>query len=225
MVASGPMRAAKATAIGRLGAADWERAVLEAIAEGGLEAISIEALARALGVTKGSFYWHFENREALLDAALRRWRKQSTEDVIAGLAAVRSPLERLRALIARALEEPVHGRLEIAFVAAASHPLVGPVLRRVAAARLRFVAGVFEDLGLAREQARRRALLVYAAFVGLFQLTRAVPRLTGGDALDELIDTFLDALGSTGRARARRGPGRGRGARDSRGRGAGRSIR
>ena len=43
------------------------------IAEEGVAAVAVEALARRLGVTKGSFYWHFKNREALLQAALKRW--------------------------------------------------------------------------------------------------------------------------------------------------------
>ncbi|HVU82101.1 MAG TPA: helix-turn-helix domain-containing protein, partial [Rhodanobacteraceae bacterium] len=57
----------------RLSAADWERGALEMIAQEGVDALAVEALARRLGVTKGSFYWHFKNREALLQAALNRW--------------------------------------------------------------------------------------------------------------------------------------------------------
>ena len=45
-----------------LTAEDWARAALEAIAEDGVTAVAVEPLARSLGVTKGSFYWHFANR-------------------------------------------------------------------------------------------------------------------------------------------------------------------
>ena len=47
----------------------WIEAALQALATGGPDAIRVEALAASLGVSKGGFYWHFENRQALLDAA------------------------------------------------------------------------------------------------------------------------------------------------------------
>src|SRR4029078_4672955 len=60
----------------RLSAADWEQAALDVIAEQGVSAGTVEEPARQLRVTKGSFYWHFPTREALLKAALERWESQ-----------------------------------------------------------------------------------------------------------------------------------------------------
>src|SRR5690348_18440284 len=65
----------------RLSAADWERGALEMIADEGVGALAVEALARRLGVTKGSFHWHFKNREALLQAALTRWEADDTREL------------------------------------------------------------------------------------------------------------------------------------------------
>ena len=56
----------------RLSAEDWAQAALDQIAEQGVASVAVEPLARRLGVTKGSFYWHFPSREALLVAALER---------------------------------------------------------------------------------------------------------------------------------------------------------
>ena len=83
----------------RLNAETWERAALEAIAELGLPGVAVEPLAKKLGVTKGSFYWHFADREALLHAALKRWEKRSTDDVIAWLEKIaqEKTLARIRA--------------------------------------------------------------------------------------------------------------------------------
>ena len=53
----------------RLSADDWAQAALDLIAEQGVSAVAVEPLARRLGVTKGSFYWHFPSRDALLQAA------------------------------------------------------------------------------------------------------------------------------------------------------------
>jgi AcrR family transcriptional regulator len=66
----------------RLSASDWTAAALDALAAGGLAAVAVEPLATRLGTTKGSFYWHFTNRDALLRAVLERWERTDTEDVI-----------------------------------------------------------------------------------------------------------------------------------------------
>ena len=60
---------------------DWAAAALAAIADGGLAAVAVEPLAARLGTTKGSFYWHFANRDALLAAALALWEETTTTDV------------------------------------------------------------------------------------------------------------------------------------------------
>ena len=59
----------------------WIRQALRALAAGGPDAIRVEPLARTLGVTRGGFYWHFEDRRALLDAVLDSWEQSTTEEV------------------------------------------------------------------------------------------------------------------------------------------------
>ena len=60
----------------------WIEEGLQALADGGPEAVRIEALAKAIGVTKGGFYGFFDNRDDLLTAMLDRWERESTDDVI-----------------------------------------------------------------------------------------------------------------------------------------------
>lgn len=69
----------------RLSAEDWAQAALDLIAEQGVGAVAVEPLARRLGVTKGSFYWHFPSRDALLQAALERWELFEQEQVFGSL--------------------------------------------------------------------------------------------------------------------------------------------
>src|SRR4030095_17220783 len=57
----------------RLDAAAWIAAAFDALAHGGIDAVRVEPLAKALGITKGSFYWHFADRRPLIDAMLRSW--------------------------------------------------------------------------------------------------------------------------------------------------------
>ena len=81
-----------------LSATDWITAAMEAIVEGGIGGVAVEPLAVGLGATKGSFYHHFPNRDALIVAALEDWERSQTEAVIERLELIPDPAERLRAL-------------------------------------------------------------------------------------------------------------------------------
>jgi AcrR family transcriptional regulator len=60
----------------------WIEAGLQALASGGPDAVRVDLLAKALGVTRGGFYWHFGSREAFLDALLDAWDHRSTDEVL-----------------------------------------------------------------------------------------------------------------------------------------------
>jgi AcrR family transcriptional regulator len=170
-----PMAKRRQVDAARLERADWERAALTAIASGGIDAVAVEPLARALGVTKGSFYWHFANREELLTAALARWEAEYTEGVIALLSAVSDPRRRLARLITEANLSEGAARFHAWLAAAVDHPVVQPVMSRVTARRIGYLVDCFAALGVPPAQARRRALLAYAAYVGLMHLSREAP--------------------------------------------------
>src|SRR4030095_12995167 len=82
-----------------LTASDWAEAALQLIAEKGLRALTVSTLATRLGVTKGSFYWHFHGRSELLAAALARWEQRATTDAIRGLNAVTDYRRRLALMV------------------------------------------------------------------------------------------------------------------------------
>jgi AcrR family transcriptional regulator len=162
----------------RLSRQVWVRAALEAIAEGGLAAVAVVPLAKRLGATKGSFYWHFPSREALVEAALADWEQSHTTAVIAEIeAASDDPLAQLRLLFKRVTELAARDRIELALLATADHPTVRPVLDRVTRRRIDFVARLFQRLGLSQAESRRRALLAYSAYLGYAQLVHATPEL------------------------------------------------
>jgi AcrR family transcriptional regulator len=162
----------------RLSRRVWIQAALEAIAEGGLAAVAVVPLARRLDATKGSFYWHFPSREALVDAALAEWEQSHTAAVIAGIdAASEAPLQQLRLLFKRVTELAARDRIELALLATADHPTVQPVLERVTRRRIDFAAELFRRLGFSRAEANRRALLAYSAYLGYAQLVHATPHL------------------------------------------------
>jgi AcrR family transcriptional regulator len=160
----------------RLSADDWARAALAAIGEGGVGAVAVEPIAARLGVTKGSFYWHFRDRRALLEAALCCWEREQTEAVIDAMAAEPDLVRRLRRLFAGAID----GRrdpAELTLLAAAGDPAVAAALRRVTGRRISYMARVFEELGLAPATARSHALIAYNAYLGYLQLAHAAPEV------------------------------------------------
>jgi AcrR family transcriptional regulator len=158
-----------------VGREQWVDAGLRAVAEKGLAAVAVETLARRLGVTKGSFYWHFANRDELVAAVLARWEQRGTEDVIARLEAVADARRRLSELFRLASRGGRAGRL-LEALEVSEHAAVAPVLARVTARRLSFIEGCYRQLGWPPARARHRALLAYAAYVGLLQLGRTAPR-------------------------------------------------
>ena len=156
----------------RLSAADWEHQALQMIADQGVGAFAVEPLARRMGITKGSFYWHFPNREALLDQALAGWEKHDARNLNVSLGEIEDPRERLKSFFRRVGRERLTHQVFSALCAAADHPQVEPVLERVANRRMQHIARAFAELGMAAEEAEHRARLTYSVYLGFLQLQR-----------------------------------------------------
>ena len=109
---------------------DWISAGYDALAAGGVAAVSVDALARSLGVTRGSFYWHFAGRRELLDAVFARWERENTTEMIPEVVGIEDPVERLRLVFREVYDKPVD-RVELVLAAEAEHPLVAPAVARV----------------------------------------------------------------------------------------------
>jgi AcrR family transcriptional regulator len=89
-------------ALTRTPRSSWIDEGLRALAAGGPDAVRIEPLAQTLGVTKGGFYWHFDDRRALLEEILDTWERASVDEVIerveGGGGDARAKLRRLSAI-------------------------------------------------------------------------------------------------------------------------------
>ncbi|HUP91337.1 MAG TPA: TetR/AcrR family transcriptional regulator [Solimonas sp.] len=170
-------RAESSEARQSLNAADWAEAALDAIAAGGLDAVAVEALARQLGVTKGSFYWHFPNRDALLRAALARWEQAETDDILARVGPEPDPYERIVKLFRAANASYRAGRLYLAIAAAEDNPVVSQFVRRVSERRMDYLFDCYRALGFPAAQARHWARFAYATFMGNLQIRRDTPDL------------------------------------------------
>jgi AcrR family transcriptional regulator len=160
----------------RLSREDWIRAALDAIAQAGLAAVAVEPLAARLGVTKGSFYAHFRNRDALIDAALTRWRESHAAS-LSDLDGIDDPKERLERVFLAAVtfsqssSPSVHVRL----LGELQDPRAREAVAAVTQARVKRLAASYRELGLDRRRADVRARLAYATYVGLLQIAQETP--------------------------------------------------
>jgi AcrR family transcriptional regulator len=151
----------------RLSAEDWLTGGLRLLADDGLAGVKIDVLARRLGVTKGSFYWHFENLPAFLAAMAelyiaRRDREAETFDVFAPP----DPRDRLMYLMTQ-ISDPAQWRLERAIRAwAYSDPQLGEHVSRQDVWAFEEVYRCFERLGFTGIDAQVRAKTLYYAGIG-----------------------------------------------------------
>jgi AcrR family transcriptional regulator len=181
----------------RLSRADWAAAALDALSSSGLAAVAVEPLAVRLGATKGSFYWHFRNRDELIEATLELWQEVSTSAVINRLESLGTPPgQRLRQLFIEVFTVRARPAAELALLADADHRLVAPVLAEVTGRRLEYITMLLQELGLPPARARRRAVFAYSAYLGQLQLLRSAPDVLPrrGRASAAYTDEVLAAL-------------------------------
>ena len=155
----------------RLSPEDWIAAGFRALAQGGHTAIKIEAIARELKTTKGSFYWHFKNLQAFEISMIELWQTRATAEIIEDLSSYPSGKPRLQALISIASETPIEfggNAVEPAIRDwARTNNIVAEALRKVDAQRISFLEEQFEAMHPSKKQ---YAKLFYAAHLGVEQL-------------------------------------------------------
>ena len=147
--------------------AQWVSAGLEALRKGGVAAVRVERLAGGVGVTKGSFYHHFRDRGALLEALLDFWSREMTDAEFARLETLRGGLAaRLLALAEDVLEKGM-GRYDPAIRAWARHDRkVAAAVAQVDRRRVKALAAFFEEGGFSAAEARVRARTFYTFLLG-----------------------------------------------------------
>jgi AcrR family transcriptional regulator len=147
----------------------WIDEGLRALAGGGPEAVRIELLARALGVSKGGFYWHFEGRQALLEEMLEAWERTGVDEVIETVEAEggdpRTRLRRLFALASASGGELLKVELAIRDWALRDKA-VAERLRRVDNGRMDYMRSLFGAFCEDDDDVEARCLLAFSLFIG-----------------------------------------------------------
>lgn len=190
-----PAGAAKAK---RLEIADWVDAGLDLLARGGVESVRIDELARVLGVTKGSFYWHFEDRAHLLRSMLEKWRRQATLAVIERVESSGAPAHRLRELLdlpVRASGAKRGKNLELAIRLWANHdPNAAAAIEEIDQHRLLYVASQLRANAVPEANVGARAFLLYAFVLAeSFIAPGAATHVVSSAALKRLGDELIES--------------------------------
>ena len=146
--------------------AQWVAAGLQALRKGGVAGVRVERLAEDLGITKGSFYWHFRDRRELLEALLDYWVRETTDAEFARVREVRGLAAQLRTLVEDVLDKGL-GRYDPPVRAwARSDRKVAATVAQVDRRRIRALTGLFEDGGFGAAEAAARARLFYTFLLG-----------------------------------------------------------
>jgi len=144
----------------------WIEAATQVLVDQGIDHVRVDVLAGELQVTRGSFYWHFRDRQDLLRRVLQAWRERATEQLTQRLASARSdPREQLRDLISlpfRGRAAARAARIELAIRAwARRDAMARQAVDEADAARIGYHAQLFQALGFGADEARRRGFLLY----------------------------------------------------------------
>lgn len=145
---------------------EWIEGGLRALAAGGPDAVRIEPLARALGVTRGGFYWHFEDRRALLDEMLDTWERRTTEELIERLESEGGDAgAKLRRLFALTSPGVVLTDLAIRDWSRRDQK-VAERLRRVDNRRMDYLRSLFGRLSSDAGDVEARCMLAFSLLIG-----------------------------------------------------------
>ena len=156
---------------------DWLYAALEILSTYGVESVKIVPLAKKLGVTSGSFYWHFSDRPALYDALLDYWEREMTDKAIEAAKDYEgSPRDRIWALMEQVMDSGM-AKYDLAIWHwAQSYAKAQEVFSRTVEKRFSFATWMFEQVGFDKIQAESRGRMMVVYMMGESTLLSGDPR-------------------------------------------------
>jgi AcrR family transcriptional regulator len=169
----------------------WIAAGLQALAAGGPEAVRVEALAVSLGVSKGGFYWHFTDRQTMLEEMLGAWEKAGTEDVIALVESQPAdPRTKLQQLFKVAASADFAVELAIRDWSRRDKD-VARRLRRVDNRRMGYLRSLFGQFCADEDDVEARSMLAYALFIGSYFIAAQHGSKTRSQMVQLAVDRLL----------------------------------
>jgi len=155
----------------RLSKTDWLRHGLEALRLYGIKDLNIDALAEYIGVTKGSFYWHFKDRSDFYKHLIKYWEEELTTSVMERIIALPGAAdERLKALMELVIKEEL-ARYDADIRAwSVYEEIAEKAVARIDKIRMGFVKSLFKEMGFSKKEAEIRSRLFYLYIIGEFMI-------------------------------------------------------
>ena len=170
----------------------WVHAALQALAAGGPDAVRVETLAVSLGVSKGGFYWHFADRQALLEEMLDTWEKTGTDDIIARVDGHPGDAQARLQKLFEITSSPEGLAVELAVRDWSRRDSdVAERLRRADNRRLGFVRSLFRQFCLDEEDVEVRSMMAYSMVIGSYFVAAEHGDKTRSQVLQLAIDRLL----------------------------------
>ena len=176
-----------------LGRNDWIAAALEKLAQGGVEKVRIEPLARVLGVTKGSFYWHFKDRKELLGAILERWEIVGTQEVIDFVEASGGDTHSKLLNLCDKAGATLGVNVEVAIREWARHYApAAEAMARVDKKRMGHLQSIFKNICSDPNDAEARSWLFYSLFSAEALITESSHKKARGDLIRKCVTVLVE---------------------------------
>ena len=154
---------------------DWISGAWDMLGETGLDGVRVEPLAKNLGVTKGSFYWHFKDRQELLDALLDRWFAIWDDQMSPDIDGNGTAADRIWALFESVVRRTTRGQTISLRLLSHNDPDVALRIEVRDAQRLAFLMQRLKEIGFSHEEARVRGQLYQAIMTGEFLRSGGLP--------------------------------------------------
>jgi AcrR family transcriptional regulator len=171
----------------QLSAADWLDQGLRTLAKSGFTALKAEPLAKAMGVSRGSFYWHFADIGVYHAAILKHWRDVAAEQVIANLEMVSKDRDALSLLLQRAFFSGTPALENAVRTWATVDPAARAAVQAIDQRRLGYIETLLRQSGLSADVARARAQILYWTFLGFALSDKPLPPARRAMVLEELL--------------------------------------
>ena len=173
----------------RLTKADWVHHGLSTLAQHGPNALKIGGMAEALGVSRGSFYWHFRDSAELRTEILRHWEEGLTDAVLRDLESRQKDQKPLLLLLKKAFigNQNLHRAIR---AWAVDDPVVAHVVEQADNRRIRYICDLLLDNGVASDHAMPRAEFLYWAYLGQAMMVGQRHKTVSAAAIGDIAAKF-----------------------------------
>ena len=186
--------------ISNLSRKDWIDFALQKLSKEGIDKVTIAALARDLKVTKGSFYWHFKDREDLLKAMLVRWEETGSEVVFSEVKRVggdaKRRLKHMSDIIFKRYGDQLNFELALREWGR-KDPKIRHIIAQEDERRMDYMRGLFAEIYADPKIAEAKAWLLFSLYVGETTITAPVKKQNREELLWVCMESLLESKGPT----------------------------